>query len=562
MNGIIKKYSAIIISLVMVVAVFSHLSTLENVNAETETAIEGEDIVSYPVTGGNLYFDRAIGAITDCDEGVTQAEIPSQIYGVEVSSIGRSAFINCTELKKVSLPKTLKSICEAAFADCSSLDSIVIPKGVINIADRAFSGCHLKTVELPNTLRTIGTQVFSGNREFTSIIIPDSVTSIGAACFSGCVNLETVKLSKNIKEIPPECFYVCEKLKDLEIPEGVTAIEGYAFFGCEALDIKLPNSVKTIDYAAFGRTNAKYIEIPDSVESLGMYTFKGCENLKFVKLSKNLTTIPNGCFHSCPRLENLRIPENVKKIEENAFFQCEGLKKVELPKSLNSIKSCYRNDGIISPYYNSAFAWSDKVRLYGYAGSYAESYARKYGIPFIYQKENPKLVSMSLTKVFGQKPFQLKVSYSGNGKLSYKSSDTKVAAVSSDGRVTLKGPGRATITITAAATASYNGATKRVTITVKPKKTAGLKVKKGKKRMTVSWKRDKKATGYQLTYAQNKKFKKGRKNITISKNKTTKKTVKKLKAKKTYYVKVRAYKSVGKTKLYGAYSGVKKVKTR
>lgn len=168
----------------------------------------------------------------------------------------------------------------------------------------------------------------------------------------------------------------------------------------------------------------------------------------------------------------------------------------------------------------------------------------------------------SYTKTYGSGAFSLGATAASGGKLSYKSSDTKVAAVSSDGRVTLKGPGRATITITAAATASYNGATKRVTITVKPKKTAGLKVKKGKKRMTVSWKRDKKATGYQLTYAQNKKFKKGRKNITISKNKTTKKTVKKLKAKKTYYVKVRAYKSVGKTKLYGAYSGVKKVKTR
>lgn len=168
----------------------------------------------------------------------------------------------------------------------------------------------------------------------------------------------------------------------------------------------------------------------------------------------------------------------------------------------------------------------------------------------------------SYTKTYGSGAFSLGATAASGGKLSYKSSDTKVAAVSSDGRVTLKGPGRATITITAAATASYNGATKRVTITVKPKKTTGLKVKKGKKRMTVSWKRDKKATGYQLTYAQNKKFKKGRKNITISKNKTTKKTVKKLKAKKTYYVKVRAYKSVGKTKLYGAYSGVKKVKTR
>ena len=87
-------------------------------------------------------------------------------------------------------------------------------------------------------------------------------------------------------------------------------------------------------------------------------------------------------------------------------------------------------------------------------------------------------------------------------------------------------------------------------------------MKKGKKRMTVRWKRDSKATGYQITYAQNKKFKKGKKNITVRKNKTTKKTIKKLKAGKTYYVKVRAYKNAGKTKLYGCYSGVKKVKIR
>ena len=76
--------------------------------------------------------------------------------------------------------------------------------------------------------------------------------------------------------------------------------------------------------------------------------------------------------------------------------------------------------------------------------------------------------------------------------------------------MTLKGPGKAIITITAAATNNYNAATKKITITVKPKQTAGLKVKKGKKRMTVSWKRDKKAPGYQIPYAQNKKFKKAK----------------------------------------------------
>ena len=175
-------------------------------------------------------------------------------------------------------------------------------------------------------------------------------------------------------------------------------------------------------------------------------------------------------------------------------------------------------------------------------------------------KDFQSIIVKSFTKIYGNKPFNLNAK--AKTKLSYKSSNPRVATVSTIGRVTLKGLGKATITITAAATSQYNAATKRITITVKPKKTVGVKVKKGKKRMTVSWKRDKKATGYQITYAQNKKFKKGKKNITISKNKTVKRTIKKLKARKTYYVKVRAYKKVGKTKLYGAYSKVKKVKVR
>ncbi len=175
-------------------------------------------------------------------------------------------------------------------------------------------------------------------------------------------------------------------------------------------------------------------------------------------------------------------------------------------------------------------------------------------------KASQTITAKSFTKTYGNKPFSLGAR--AKTKLTYKSSDTKVATVSNNGQVTLKGPGKATITITAAATRQYNAATKKITITVKPKQTAGLKVKKGKKRMTVSWKWDKKATGYQITYAQNKKFKKGKKNITISKNKTVKRTIKKLKARKTYYVKVRAYKKVGKTKIYGAYSKVKKVKVR
>ena len=78
----------------------------------------------------------------------------------------------------------------------------------------------------------------------------------------------------------------------------------------------------------------------------------------------------------------------------------------------------------------------------------------------------------------------------------------------------------------------------------------------------ISWKRDKKATGYQVMVAQNKKFKKGKKSAIIRKNKTTAKTFKKLKSGKTYYYKVRAYKTVNGKKLYGAYSKTKRLKVK
>ena len=176
-------------------------------------------------------------------------------------------------------------------------------------------------------------------------------------------------------------------------------------------------------------------------------------------------------------------------------------------------------------------------------------------------KASQSIAAKSFTKNYGNKPFNLNAK--AKTKLTYKSSNTKVATVSSSGKVTLKGPGKATITITAAASNQYKSASKNITITVKPKKATLKKAKSTKKRtLKVMWKRDTKATGYQVVVAQNKKFKKGKKNITISKNKTVKRTIKKLKARKTYYVKVRAYKKVGKTKIYGAYSKVKKVKVR
>lgn len=68
-------------------------------------------------------------------------------------------------------------------------------------------------------------------------------------------------------------------------------------------------------------------------------------------------------------------------------------------------------------------------------------------------------------------------------------------------------------------------------------------------------------SGYQIKIATKKNFK-GAKTYTVKSYKTYKKVIKKLKANKKYFVKVRAYKTVGKSKIYGAYSAVRSCKVK
>lgn len=90
----------------------------------------------------------------------------------------------------------------------------------------------------------------------------------------------------------------------------------------------------------------------------------------------------------------------------------------------------------------------------------------------------------------------------------------------------------------------YKGTYTR-TYNVVPQGTKLKSVKAGKKSFKATWKKQKTQTsGYQLAYSTSKKFAKKVKTTTVSKNGTVKKTVKKLSKKKTYYVKVRTYKTV------------------
>lgn len=156
--------------------------------------------------------------------------------------------------------------------------------------------------------------------------------------------------------------------------------------------------------------------------------------------------------------------------------------------------------------------------------------------------------------------------YTENGVVKYDIDDTYVpyksdttATKPSDATTATKPSATTTATKPAATTTATKPAVKPVKKVTVKKQTA--KVKAGKKKLTVTWKKDKNVSGYQIKIATKKNFK-GAKTYTVKSYKTYKKVIKKLKAKKKYFVKVRAYKTVGKSKVYGAYSAVRSCKVK
>ena len=109
----------------------------------------------------------------------------------------------------------------------------------------------------------------------------------------------------------------------------------------------------------------------------------------------------------------------------------------------------------------------------------------------------------------------------------------------------------------------YKG-TKKLVLTIKPAKPTIKAPKAAKKAVTVKWKGVKKvhATGYQVMVATNKKFTKNVKKSFVKGYSKKSYKMTKLKAKKTYYVKVRTYKTVKGVKVYSDWSKIKTCKTK
>ena len=212
----------------------------------------------------------------------SKVDIPAELGGKPVTSIGVYAFWNCRSLTKVTIPEGVTSIKDSTFWYCISLTEVNIPKSVETIGDEAFQFCDsLTEVTIPEGVTSIGVYAFQFCNSLTEVTIPEGVTSIGDGAFESCRSLTEVTISEGVTSIGETTFASCRSLTEVTIPKSVTSIGGCAFQSCSSL------------------TKAT---IPEGVTSIRGSVFEGCSSLREVTIPKSVTSIESHAFYNCGAL--------------------------------------------------------------------------------------------------------------------------------------------------------------------------------------------------------------------------------------------------------------------
>ncbi len=271
----------------------SYLSANNLVVAKNDPSYQSIEGVIYTKDGKGIVRVPQKRTELKIKEGCTEFNMQSVLYN-STDSEG-DEFNNCSKLKKIVIPSSVKSINKIKYKT-DRADACDMHVDTIEIAPKDFDA---------NSLYALGSSL-GKNITIESLmkLLPDQITykdhmyitkDHGLLKYDG--KDANVEIPEEITWIAPEAFYRNETLKNVKLPSKITTIEENTFYGCSELEA---------------------VVIPDQVTMIGKSAFDECTVLKSVIFGKSLKVIKDHAFASA-NIRNFTIPSGIQKIETGAF---------------------------------------------------------------------------------------------------------------------------------------------------------------------------------------------------------------------------------------------------
>lgn len=281
-------------------AVRNFIVRLDLTNWDWGTITGATFTITVTAPSRDFTFDATTGTIKKYNGNDAVVNIPSEINGTPVTTIGNAAFRD-SSVTSVTIPASVTEIGSNAFADCTNLTSVnykgdwsnlTIQSGNPAVEDAAKDAANEQLFDFEFILNNTAVVVIRYKGTAADVTIPSR--------YKG----------KPVTVIDPVAFYNNSAVTSVTIPDSVTAIPDDAFGFCSQLtNISIPNSVTFIGFSAFNScTSLKSITLPSSLSTIQSYAFYNCGNLKTIRIPVSVTSIGNYAFDVCPSLMTVTYP--------------------------------------------------------------------------------------------------------------------------------------------------------------------------------------------------------------------------------------------------------------
>lgn len=277
-------------------AVRNFIVRLDLTNWDWGTITGATFTITVTAPSRDFTFDATTGTIKKYNGNDAVVNIPSEINGTPVTTIGNAAFRD-SSVTSVTIPASVTEIGANAFAGCTNLTSVTYGGDWSNL-----------TIQSGNP----AVQDAANEQLFDFKFIPDN-TAVIVIRYKGTaadVTIPSRYKGKPVTMIDHAAFHNNSAVTSVTIPDSVTAIPDDAFGFCSQLtNISIPNSVTFIGFSAFNScTSLKSITLPSSLSTIQSYAFYNCGNLKTIRIPVSVTSIGNCAFDVCPSLMTVTYP--------------------------------------------------------------------------------------------------------------------------------------------------------------------------------------------------------------------------------------------------------------